>query len=101
MELEHMGVDYDHPLTQEERDFLRSWNREDLIEANADKYGDEYVSADSLPDDDYDTWKHKELKAEADSRDPKVEYPSNPNRQQLIDGLRAWDRAHPEAASSE
>lgn len=72
-----------------------------LDEAAAMDERDEAAAAATAEGDDYDDWKHKELKTEADSRDPKVEYPANPTRPQLIEALRAWDRAHPEAITNE
>lgn len=54
---------------------------------------------DTAYDDDYDQWKVAELKAEADGRDPKVEYASDARKQDVIDGLRAWDREHGDTES--
>lgn len=48
-------------------------------------------------EDDYEQWKVNELKAEADSREPKVEYASDARKPDLIAALRQWDQDNPEA----
>lgn len=97
MALEFLGQDYDRPLTDADKAFLRSWNQDALLQAHEDKYGSDSVEGDANPADDYDSWKFKELKAEADSREPKVDYGSNPSGATLIQALRAWDAKYPEA----
>jgi hypothetical protein len=102
--LEFVGRDFDRPLTKEDQDWLLSWNQVDLLAEHAEKWGPDHDGSEKVeeeppppePADDYDSWKFKELKAEADSRDPKVEYGTNPSAASLIEALRAWDVAHPE-----
>jgi hypothetical protein len=93
-------LDYTKPLSDEDKQWLRSIGLGNRVDANEKEFGvrsEEDIQTVPTVDDDYDEWKISELKAEADSRDPKVEYTSNIRKEQLIEALRAWDREHPDA----
>lgn len=125
-------INWDEPLSQEDKDWARQASLpmvEERIAANEKQFEGESTTAEvptdsatrsaldptatanqgpqatastqtateTGPEDDYDQWKVQELKAEADSRDPRVEYASDARKTDLIAALRQWDQDNPEA----
>ena len=116
-------INWDEPLSDEDKQWARQAGLpmvEQRITANEQQFGQE-SSGDGSPTDpatrsaldstatggtlvdqlqtdddgdDYDSWKVQELKDEADSRQPRVQYASDARKPDLIAALREWDREH-------
>jgi hypothetical protein len=80
---EEMGVEGETPVAAAMR-----------ILGNLKGY-DPNLPASTEPDDDYDTWKVKELRAEAGDRAGYAGDANKDTREELIANLRAWDASNP------
>lgn len=96
---EFMGKTFDEALTEDEKVWLQTWDKHDLIAANEAEYGDAGVDQDDDDEDegdDYDSWKVAELEAEVAKRnkgrdeDDLIE-PESGRKADLIAALREDD----------
>jgi len=100
---EFMGKAFHAPLTDEEKEWLRSWDQHGLIQAlEAEDQEKQTINPDpeETPedeDDDYDEWTLAELEEEVAKRDPSPEVVATGKggkalKADLIKALRLWDQ---------
>lgn len=112
-------IDWDKPLSDEEKGWLRQRDRHAEVEANERRFAkkakaaattevkepddDETEGTEEVPvigeetfDDDYDSWKVAELKAEAEGRDPEIDTSTLKVKADYVAALRTWDKANPD-----
>ena len=117
-------INWDAPLSEDDKAWLRQRDRHAEIEANEDRFssGRDFKANDEdqakideqkakidgssssgdatapseLPPDDYDSWKVAELREEAGNRDPKIDLTGVTVKADIIAALRTWDAANPE-----
>ena len=117
------NINWDEPLSEDDKAWLRQRDRHAEIEANEDRFssGRDFKATDEdqakideqkakidgstssgdaaaaqLPPDDYDSWKVAELREEASNRDPAIDLSGVTVKADLIAALRTWDAANPE-----
>lgn len=94
-------IDWDAPLSEDDKAWLRQRDKHAEIEENERRFGapaefKEQTDTDEVADD-YDKWKVEELKTEAGTRLPEVDITGLTKKADLIAALRTWDAANPEA----
>ena len=89
------------PLTDEERGWLTQRERfadiaenDRLFAGDSEEDDDDEDAGDGEADDDYPSWKKKELETEAGSRTPPVDLSELRTKAEYIEALRAWDAQH-------
>ena len=94
-------INWDAPLSDEDKAWLRQRDKHAEIEANEAKFAEATKQSDddgdNGPDDEYDSWKVAELVAEAGERKPPVDLTGITLKADIIAALRTWDAEHPEA----
>jgi hypothetical protein len=118
-------INWNEPLSEDDKAWLRQRDRHAEIEANEDRFSsgrsdfkvndddaakiatekDKLVSTEGtgtpaappeLAPDDYDSWKVAELREEAGNREPAIDLTGVTVKADIIAALRTWDAAHPE-----
>jgi hypothetical protein len=88
-------------LTDDEKGWLLQRDRHADVAKNEELFdGSEDDASESSDefDDEYDSWKNRELLDEGAKRDPAVDFSAyDQNKAGYIAALRAWDQEHPEA----
>lgn len=91
-------INWDEPLSEDDLLWLGQRMTPVLAEkvaANQAKFAAEEEDDDAKIDDDYDSWKLGELKAEAEKREG-LDATGLTKKPDLIAALRTWDAANPE-----
>lgn len=92
-------INWDEPLTEDDKTWLAQRMTPDLkakIDANQARFAEveELDDDDELDDDvedNYDSWKVAELKAEAQKRQPAIDTTGMTKKDEFIAALRTWD----------
>lgn len=106
------------PLNENEKIWLRQRSRHAEVDRNELLFGrpveagseerevgvgqQQFLTPDQMPtttppaEDNYDSWKIKELKEEGEARTPAVDFTGCSLKEHYILALRSWDLEHPE-----
>lgn len=94
-------IDWDAPLSEDDLVWLNQRMTPVLAEkvaANQAEFAEESdADDDDDVEDDYDSWKVAELKAEAETREPAIDLTGITKKPDFIAALRTWDAANAEA----
>jgi len=88
-------INWDEPLTEDDKAWLRDRDMHAEIETHEAKFAPEPKDLTPAFDDDYDSWKIGELRAEAEAREG-LDTAGLKNKPDYIAALRTWDAANPE-----